>query len=84
MTSFSLTTDDDIGVTSTKLSQPHVHQARSYQTFYSQLPMPIDVSLQLGTFPSAFKTALVKRLLKKPDLDISDLANYNYESSFSQ
>lgn len=35
----------------------------------------IYTSLHLGTFPFALKTAFLKPLLKKPDLDIKDLVN---------
>ena len=36
----------------------------------------INTSLRTGIFPDAFKTAVVKPLLKKPKLDNSILANY--------
>ena len=36
----------------------------------------INTSLRTGVFPDAFKTAVVKPLLKKPKLDTSTLANY--------
>ncbi len=36
----------------------------------------VNTSLQSGIFPAAFKTTMVKPLLKKPDLDTTDLANY--------
>ena len=36
----------------------------------------INTSLRTGVFPDAFKTAVVKPLLKKPKLDNSLLANY--------
>ena len=36
----------------------------------------INTSLRTGVFPDAFKTAVVKPLLKKPKLDNSILANY--------
>ena len=36
----------------------------------------INTSLETGIFPNAFKTAVVKPLLKKPNLDHSVLSNY--------
>ena len=36
----------------------------------------INTSLQTGVFPDAFKTAVVKPLLKKPNLDNNVLSNY--------
>ena len=43
----------------------------------------INKSLKKGVFPSAFKTAHVIPLLKKPSLDKNDLRNYRLVSSLS-
>ena len=36
----------------------------------------INQSLQAGVFPTVFKEAIVKPLLKKPSLDLNSLKNY--------
>lgn len=36
----------------------------------------VNTSLQLGHFPEALKTAVIKPLLKKPNLDASAMSNY--------
>ena len=43
----------------------------------------INHSLSSGTFPSIFKSALVKPLLKKPSLNPNDLKNYRPVSNLS-
>jgi hypothetical protein len=43
----------------------------------------INLSLSAGVFPSAFKEAIVKPLLKKPSLDKESLANYRLISNLS-
>ena len=43
----------------------------------------INQSLQTGVFPSDFKEAIVKLLLKKPSLDPNSLKNYRHISNLS-
>ena len=43
----------------------------------------VNESFLSGTFPSMFKTAIVKPLLKKPSLDQDDLKNYRPVSNLS-
>ena len=43
----------------------------------------INQSLQTGVFPSVFKEAIVKPLLKKPSLDPNSLKNYRPISNLS-
>ena len=43
----------------------------------------INQSLQTGVFPSVFKKAIVKPLLKKPSLDPNSLKNYRPISNLS-
>ena len=43
----------------------------------------VNESFLSGTFPSMFKTAIVKPLLKKPSLDQDDLKTYRPVSSLS-
>ena len=43
----------------------------------------VNESFLSGTFPSMFKTATVKPLLKKPTLDRDDLKNYRPVSNLS-
>ncbi|KAK7103512.1 hypothetical protein V1264_018394 [Littorina saxatilis] len=43
----------------------------------------INTSLQTGTVPNSFKTAIVKHLLKKPSLDPNTLSNYRPVSNLS-
>lgn len=43
----------------------------------------VNLSLSLGVFPTCFKTAMVKPLLKKPGLDADSLANYRPVSNLS-
>lgn len=76
--------DDEIGVTINKMKSskyaldpvPAKLFKSSFQCLSHETTRIISISPQLRAFPSAFKTALVKPLLKKPDLDIKDLANY--------
>ena len=42
-----------------------------------------NFSLNTGTFPNGFKSAFVKPLLKKPNLDLNDLKNYRPISNLS-
>lgn len=43
----------------------------------------VNSSLQTGTFPDSLKTAIVKALLKKTNLDVDDLSNYRPVSNLS-
>ena len=43
----------------------------------------INQSLQTGVFPSVFKEAIVKPLLKKPSIDPNSLKNYRHISNLS-
>lgn len=43
----------------------------------------VNTSLQTGSFPSAFKTAIVRPLLKKHNLDPNNLSNYRPVSNLS-
>ena len=49
---------------------------RFYGFFEEQLLNMVNCSLQTGVFPAAFKTAVVKPLLKKSNLDPNILNNY--------
>ena len=52
-------------------------------TVLPHLLLIINSSLSTGNFPSAFKHAIVQPLLKKPNLDPSDLKNYRPISKLS-
>lgn len=47
-----------------------------YELFEEQLLYMVNCSLQMGVFPTSFKTAVVKPLLKKSNLDPNVLNNY--------
>uniref|UniRef100_A0A3P8PY01 Reverse transcriptase domain-containing protein n=1 Tax=Astatotilapia calliptera TaxID=8154 RepID=A0A3P8PY01_ASTCA len=47
-----------------------------YGFFEAELLYMMNCSLQLGVFPAAFKTAVVRPLLKKSNLDCNDFNNY--------
>uniref|UniRef100_A0A3P8P5K8 Reverse transcriptase domain-containing protein n=1 Tax=Astatotilapia calliptera TaxID=8154 RepID=A0A3P8P5K8_ASTCA len=47
-----------------------------YGFFEAELLCMMNCSLQLGVFPAAFKTAVVRPLLKKSNLDCNDFNNY--------
>uniref|UniRef100_A0A3B3C1C6 Reverse transcriptase domain-containing protein n=1 Tax=Oryzias melastigma TaxID=30732 RepID=A0A3B3C1C6_ORYME len=47
-----------------------------YDSFEPELLNIVNYSLQTGVFPSAFKTAVVRPLLKKSNLDPNNLNNY--------
>ena len=49
---------------------------RVFDSVSSHVLKIINTSLQTGIFPDAFKTAVVKPLLKKPNLDGNALINY--------
>src|SRR4029434_8462840 len=49
---------------------------RVFDSVSSHVLKIINTSLQTGIFPDAFKTAVVKPLLKKPNLDGNALTNY--------
>ena len=40
------------------------------------LTVLFNVSLSSGSFPKMFKQAVIRPLLKKPGLDVSDMKNY--------
>ena len=53
-----------------------------YGFFEEQLLNIVNCSLQTGVFPTSFKTAVVKPLLKKSNLDPDILSNYRPVSNF--
>ncbi len=67
----------------TKWNNPHAHKTPFLPNCWNlassvshQPTIIINTSLQLDSFPVAFKTVLVKKLLKKYNLDPNDATNY--------
>ena len=83
MTYLNLVTDSEISATITKMKSstcsldpiPTKLFKSSLLCLSNDTTRIVNTSLQSGIFPAAFKTALVKPLLKKPDLNTSDLAS---------
>ena len=55
---------------------PTAFLKRVFDSVSSHVLKIINMSLQTGIFPDAFKTAVVKPLLKKANLDANELKNY--------
>ena len=55
---------------------PKAFFKRVFDSVSSHVLKNINTSLQTGIFPDAFKTAVVKPVLKKPNLDGNALTNY--------